>query len=205
MDHFGGVFSFSKHYWGLLGFSYYDTKETPICPYVFHMYHAHELLLLIEKKEYRIAEALLKHNIEPKEGEPEASEESEHESLSSQETREIQAQENNRMKKSPQNKRRSLAGKGPTQQLGALATQELIEPNYHTIIDNVKIIWARELAEANIIREACKELRNCKPEQLVAAINNLPTRKKINKLEAKNSFLLGKANKLKGEFDDQKK
>ena len=36
------------------------SKTTPICPYVFHMYHTHEVLLSIEK-EYWIAKALLKH------------------------------------------------------------------------------------------------------------------------------------------------
>ena len=40
------------------------SKATPICPYIFHLYHSHELLLLVEKKEYRIKEALLKHNVE---------------------------------------------------------------------------------------------------------------------------------------------
>ena len=42
------------------------SKVTPICPYVFHMYHSHELLLPAEKKEYRIKKALLKHNMESK-------------------------------------------------------------------------------------------------------------------------------------------
>ena len=40
------------------------SKTTPICPYMFHLYHLHELLLPAEKKEYRIKEALLKHNVE---------------------------------------------------------------------------------------------------------------------------------------------
>ena len=40
------------------------SKATPICPYVFHLYHSQELLLPAEKKEYRIKEALLKHNVE---------------------------------------------------------------------------------------------------------------------------------------------
>ena len=40
------------------------SKATPICPYVFHLYQLHELLLLAEKKEYWIKEALLKHNVE---------------------------------------------------------------------------------------------------------------------------------------------
>ena len=39
------------------------SKATPICPYVFHLYHSHELLLPAEK-EYQIKEALLKHNVE---------------------------------------------------------------------------------------------------------------------------------------------
>ena len=43
------------------------SKAAPICPYVFHLYLSHELLLLAEKKEYWmvwIKEALLKHNVE---------------------------------------------------------------------------------------------------------------------------------------------
>ena len=34
------------------------SKATPICPYVFHLYHSQELLLPTEKKEYRTKEAL---------------------------------------------------------------------------------------------------------------------------------------------------
>ena len=34
------------------------SKATPICPYVFHLYHSQELLLSNEKKEYRTKEAL---------------------------------------------------------------------------------------------------------------------------------------------------
>ena len=29
------------------------SKATPICPYIFHLYHSHEFLLPAEKKEYR--------------------------------------------------------------------------------------------------------------------------------------------------------
>ena len=39
------------------------SKATPICPYVFHMYHTYKVLLLSEKKKYWIAETLLKHNV----------------------------------------------------------------------------------------------------------------------------------------------
>ena len=45
------------------------SKATPICPYIFHLYHSRELLLLVEKKEYRIKEALLEHNVDSEEEE----------------------------------------------------------------------------------------------------------------------------------------
>ena len=75
------------------------SKATLICPYVFHLYHSHELLLPAEKKEYRIKKALLKHNVESEgEEDPESpenpdeedsSDDSECESLSFGEIREI--------------------------------------------------------------------------------------------------------------------
>ena len=91
------------------------SKATSICPYIFHLYHAHELLLTNEK-EYRIQEALVKHNVESDEDddpaspanpdEKESSDDSECESLTPSEIREIQKQEAARLKKSPANKRK---------------------------------------------------------------------------------------------------
>ena len=92
------------------------SKVTPICPYVFHLYHSHELLLPAEKKEYRIKEALLKHNVESEREEDlksledpeeeESSDDSECESLTFGEIREIQKQDAAKLKKSPLNKRK---------------------------------------------------------------------------------------------------
>ena len=54
------------------------SKAMPICPYIFHLYHSHKLLLSAEKKEYLIKEALLKHNVELEgEEDPEDSEDPE--------------------------------------------------------------------------------------------------------------------------------
>ena len=97
------------------------SKATPICPYVFHLDHSHELLLLVEKKEYRIKEALLKLNIES-EGEKdledpedpeeaESSDDSKCKSLTFGEIWKIQKQEAARLKKSPLNKRKAPAAK----------------------------------------------------------------------------------------------
>ena len=92
------------------------SKATPICPYMFHLYHSHELLLPAKKKEYRIKETLLKHNVESEgEEDPESpanpdeedsSDDSECESLTPSDIQEIQKQEAARLKKSPLNKRK---------------------------------------------------------------------------------------------------
>ena len=99
------------------------SKATPICPYIFHLLH--ELLLPAKKKEYRIQEDLVKHNMESEEDEDPASpanpdeegssdDSDECESLSPDEIREIQKQEAARLKKSPVNKRKQpLAAKEP--------------------------------------------------------------------------------------------
>ena len=50
------------------------SKATPICPYVFHLYHSQELLLSIEK-EYWTKEALQKYNVKSEgEDDPESPE-----------------------------------------------------------------------------------------------------------------------------------
>ena len=93
------------------------SKATPICPDIFHLYHSHELLLPAEKKEYRIQEALVKHNVESEEeedsdspanpDEEESSDDSDEcESLTPSEIREIQKQKAAQLKKSPINKRK---------------------------------------------------------------------------------------------------
>ena len=82
---------------------------------------------------------------------------------------------------------------------------ELMDLSYQVIIDHMKKIQAREIAQGEIIQAACKKLRKYKLEDLVATIDNLPTRKKVDKLEGKNNFLLQKANKFKTKLDRQKK
>ena len=94
------------------------SKATPICPYMFHLYQSHELLLPAEKKEYRIQEALVKHNVESEEdddpaspvnpNEEESSNDSECESLTPSEIQEIQKQDAARLKKSRINKKKNL-------------------------------------------------------------------------------------------------
>ena len=149
------------------------SKATPICPYVFHLYHSHELLLPAEKKEYRIQDAFVKHNVESEEDEDPASlansdeEESsddsnECESLTPSEIREIQKQEAARLKKSPMNKRKQPpAPKDPiSSKQKSPAPVDAAERSYQTIATACREIRAREREREALIQKVCKRLRN---------------------------------------------
>ena len=148
------------------------SKATPICPYIFHLYHAHELLLTAEK-EYRIQEALIKHNVESEEDddpaspvnpdERESSDNSEGESLTPSEIREIQKQEAARLKKSPVNRRKQPpAPKDPVKRKSPTPGDavDAVERNYQTIAFACRKIRAREREREALIQEVCQRLGN---------------------------------------------
>ena len=154
-------------------------------------------------------EALLKHSVEPKEEEvpevPEALEYSDRESLSSKEIQEIQRQEFARMKKSLRNKRGSPAVKDPVERWRTPTFLDAMEQNYLAITNNLKDIRDREHSRTELIQALCKKLGNVKSDELEAAIDNLPTQKRMDELEAKNSFLFEKANKLQVDLKKTRK
>ena len=178
------------------------SKATPICPYVFHLYQSHGLLLPAEKKEYRIQEALVKHNVESDEDEDPTSlanpdeegssdDSDKCESLTPSEIREIQKQDASRLKKSPINKRKqppapkdlvSSKRKSP-------APMDAVERNYQTIAFACREIRAREREWEALIQEMCQRLGNIQPDELLGTIKNLPSQKRMEELEAKVSFL----------------
>ena len=192
------------------------SKATPICPYVFHLYHSHELLFHPEKKGYQIKEALLKHNVESEgEEEPETPEDpneeeslddSESESLTPSEIWEIQKQEAARLKKSLLNKRKQPpAPKEPVvNKRKSPPPMDAPERNYQIIANACKEIRARKREREALIQALCKRLRNVQPDELLEAVDDLPSQKKVDKLEAKNAFLLEKANKTGAELKEEK-
>ena len=191
------------------------SKAMPIYPYVFHLYHSHELLLPTEK-EYRIKEALLKHNMESEgEEEPEnpedpdeeeSSDDSECESLTPSEIWEIQKQEAARLKKSPLNKRKQPpAPKEPVvNKRKSPSPLDALERNYQTIANACREIWAREHEREALIQALCKRLGNVQPDELLETVDNLNSQKKVDELEAKNVFLHEKANKTGAELKEEK-
>ena len=193
------------------------SKAIPICPYVFHLYHSHELLLPVEKKEYRIQEALVKHNVESEEDEDPASlanpdeeeisdNSDECESLTPNEIREIQKQEAARLKKSPMNKRKQPpTPKDPvSSKRKSPAPVDAAERSYQTIATACREIQAREREREALIQEVCKRLGNVRPDGLVEAIDHLPSQKRMEELEAKISFLQEKSKKASEELKEEK-
>ena len=194
------------------------SKATPICPYIFHLYHAHEFLLTNEK-EYRIQEALVKHNVESDEDddpaspahpdEKESSDDSECESLTPSEIREIQKQEAARLKKSPANRRKQPpAPKDPAtskqKSPGPGDAMDAVERNYQTIAFACREIRAREREREALTEEVCQRLGNVRPEKLLEAIEHLPSQKRMEELEAKVSFLQEKNKKANEDLKEEK-
>ena len=193
------------------------SKATPICPYIFHVYHSHELLLPAEKKEYRIKEALLKHNVDSEEeGDPDSpanldEEDSsddldECESLTPSEIREIQKQEAARLKKSPINKRKQPpTPKDPVpNKRKSPAPVDAAERSYQTIAVACREIRARKREREALIQEVCKRLGNVQPDELLEAIDHLPSQKRLEELEAKTAFLQEKSKKASEDLREEK-
>ena len=193
------------------------SKATPICPYIFHLYHSHELLLPAEKKEYRIKEALLKHNVESEEeGDPnspanpddeDSSDDSDEcESLTPSKIREIQKQEAARLKKSPIKKRKQpSAPKDPVpNKRKSPAPLDAAEQSYQTIAVACREIRAREHEREALIQEVCKRLGNVQPDELLEAIDHLPSQKRLEELEAKITFFQEKSKKASEELREEK-
>ena len=193
------------------------SKATPICPYIFHLYHSHELLLPAEKKEYRIQEALVKHNVEFDEDEDPASpanpdeegssdDSNECESLSPSEIREIQKQEAARLKKSPVNKRKQPppAKEPVSNKRKSPAPLEGLDRSYQVIAHALKDIREREREQQGIIRALCARLGNVQPDGLLEAIDQLPSQKRLEELEAKTTFLQEKSKKASEELKEEK-
>ena len=192
------------------------SKATLICSYVFHLYHSQELLLPTKKKEYRTKEAFQKYNVESEgEDDPESPanldeeeslDDSEYESLTPSEIREIRKQDAARLKKSPMNKRKQPPAPKKPVANKRKSPPPLEGPNrsYQVIAHAMKEIREREREQQGLIWAMCARLGNIQPEGLLEAIEDLPSHKKVDKLETKNLFLHEKAKKVSDELKEEK-
>ena len=78
------------------------------------------------------------------------------------------------------------------------------ERNYQIIANACREVRAREREREALIQASCKQLGNVHPDELLEAVDDLPSQKKVDELEAKNAFLLEKANKTGAELKEEK-
>ena len=68
----------------------------------------------------------------------------------------------------------------------------------------MKEIRERERKQQGLIQAVCARLKNIQPDGLLEAIDNLPSQKKVEELEAKNLFLHEKSKKISDELKEEK-
>ena len=68
----------------------------------------------------------------------------------------------------------------------------------------MKDIGERKREQQGLIRALYARLGNVQPDGLLEAIDDLPSQKKVDDLEAKNAFFLEKANKTGAELKEEK-
>ena len=78
------------------------------------------------------------------------------------------------------------------------------ERSYQTIAVACREIRAREREREALIQEVCKRLGNVQPDELLEAIDHLPSQKRLEELEAKTAFLQEKLKKASEELREEK-
>ena len=81
---------------------------------------------------------------------------------------------------------------------------DVAERSYQTIAVACSEIRAREREREALIQEVCKRLGNIQPDGLLEAIDDLPSQKKLDELEAKSTFLHEMAKKVSNELKEEK-
>ena len=84
------------------------------------------------------------------------------------------------------------------------APVDAAERNYQTIAVACREIRAREREWEALIQEVCKRLGNVQPDGLLEAIDDHPSQKKLDELEAKSTFLHEKAKKVSNKLKEEK-
>ena len=128
------------------------------------------------------------------------------ESLTPSEIWEIQKQEAARLKKSPLNKRKQPpAPKEPVaNKRKSPLPLEGPDRSYQVIAHAMKEIQEQEREQQGLIRAMCARLENIQPDGLLEAIDNLPSQKRVEELEAKVAFLQEKSKKVSEELREEK-
>ena len=108
------------------------------------------------------------------------------------------------MKKYPLNKKKAPAVKELVVKKKSPPPLEGPDRSFQVIAHALKDIREREREREGLIQALCRRLGNVQPEGLLEAVDDLPTQRKVDELEAKNAFLLEKASKTGAELKEVK-
>ena len=111
-----------------------------------------------------------------------------------------------RLKKSPINKRKQPPAPKDLvpNKWKSPAPVDAAEQSYQTIAVACREIRAREREREALIQEVCKQLGNVQPDELLEAIDHLPSQKRLEELEAKTAFLQEKSEKASEDLREEK-
>ena len=183
------------------------SKSTPICPYLLHLYIAHEVVQLEEKKVYMVEESFILHDIEPEEDNQLAgSEDLERESLSLKEIRELQDQQKKKQASPPRHKVMSTNGrkdKVPQEEERTEAPKR--KSPFLVIAESLNEILDHFAHTQKIVRAACTMARAEDEDYLLETMKELLQKQTITNLQEKGEKFKEEVKWLKEELEDDKK
>ena len=183
------------------------SKPTSICPYLLHLYIAHDVVQAEDKKVYMVGESFMRHKVDPKEEEESSSlESSEPISLTSKEIRELQQQKEKKGPFPPRHKvTPTLARKDKATQEEERAEEPRRRNPFQVIADSLSEIRDRCIRTRKVVRSACAVAGAEGEDTLVETLKELPQRQTVLDLESRNAKLKEEVKKLKEELEDKRK
>ena len=118
------------------------SKPTPICPFLLHLYIAHDVVQAEDKRIYMVGESFMWHKVDPNEEEESSgSENSEQESLTSKEIRELLQQKEKKEASPPWHKVTPTSGrKDKAPQVEEKAEEPQKKNPFQVIVDSLNKI-----------------------------------------------------------------
>ena len=182
------------------------SKPTPICPYLLHLYIAHDVVQADDKKVYIVGKSFMRHEVDPdEEEESSGSESSERESLTSNEIRELQ-QQKEKEASPPRHKVTSTSiKKDKAPQVEETVEEPRKRNPFQVIADSLNEIRERCVRTRKVVWSTCAVVGAEGEDTLVETLKELPQRQTVLDLESKNAKLKEEVKKLKKELEDERK
>ena len=184
------------------------SKPTPICPYLLHLYIAHGVVQVDDKRVYMVGESFMHHEVDSvEEEESSGSESSERKSLTSKEIRELQQQ--NQKKEATSPKRKVMPTSSKKYKAAQEEEEKAEEPRrrnpFQVIANSLNEIQEKCVRTRKVVRSTCAVVGAEGEDTLVETLKELPQRQTVLDLESRNAKLKEEVKKLKEELEDERK